>query len=249
MHTGFLAWLIAAGAVTLAEMGDKTQLLSMAFATRFGPWKVMAGVLLATLANHGLAVWLGSTISRIPGLSIWIQGLAALSFIFFGLWTLRGEDGEEEEKSNGSFGPVLTVAIAFFVGELGDKTQLTTMALAARFPATPLWVLAGTTTGMLIANGLGIVVGLVLCRRIPERTVRRISAAAFILFGFLATGQMLLVELALVLPLSLLILLVLALITGFTARRFLTTDSAQEPVSELAEAACRLKDPMEATDQ
>ncbi|WKY45123.1 TMEM165/GDT1 family protein [Eubacteriaceae bacterium ES2] len=189
MNTGIIAFLFAVGAVVLAEMGDKTQLLAMAFATRFKAGKVMMGVFIATVFNHALAVVVGNYITRFDSAQVYIQGIASLSFIFFGLWTIRGDKLEGEENRTTRFGPVITVAIAFFIAEMGDKTQLATIALATQFPDTPVWVLIGTTTGMLIADAIGIIIGVVLCRKIPERTVKLISAGAFMLFGFIGTYQ------------------------------------------------------------
>lgn len=189
MYTGFIAFLVAVGAVVLAEMGDKTQLLAMAFATKYQAGKVMMGVFIATVFNHALAVAVGNYITRFEGAQIWIQGIASLSFIFFGLWTIRGDKLDGEENRTTRFGPVITVAVAFFIAEMGDKTQLATIALATKFPENALGVLVGTTTGMLIADAIGIIIGVVLCKKIPERTVKLVSAGAFMLFGFIGTYQ------------------------------------------------------------
>jgi putative Ca2+/H+ antiporter (TMEM165/GDT1 family) len=212
-----LVFLFAAGAVTLAEMGDKTQLLAMAFASKYKASKVLIGVFIATVLNHGLAVAAGNYITRWEGAQVWIQGIAALSFIFFGLWTIRGDklDGEDKKKSN--FGPIITVAIAFFIAELGDKTQLATIALAAKFPTSPVAILIGTTTGMIIADGIGIIIGVVMGKKIPERTVKLISAAAFILFGFIGCYQVGAIMLGMALPMIIGILAVIAAITALAA--------------------------------
>lgn len=186
---GLSALLFSLGAVVLAEMGDKTQLLAMAFATKYKAVKVLIGVFVATILNHALAVAVGNLLTRFSTAQIWIQGIAALSFIFFGLWTIRGDKLEGEENRTTKFGAIITVALAFFLAEMGDKTQLTTIALATRFPTSPIWILAGTTTGMLIADGIGIFVGVVLCKKIPERKVKLISAAVFIFFGLLGSYQ------------------------------------------------------------
>ncbi|NPV89989.1 MAG: TMEM165/GDT1 family protein [Firmicutes bacterium] len=168
--------------VVLAEMGDKTQLLGMAFATRFKAMTVLAGVLVATLANHFLAVSLGDYLTTIIPL-VYIQIAASISFVLFGLWTIRGDSLEGEDKKD-YFNPFWTVTIAFFIAEMGDKTQLTSIALAAKYHS--LWfVLAGTTLGMMISNIIGIIVGVVLGKKIPERIVKVFSAAIFILFGYL----------------------------------------------------------------
>ncbi len=168
--------------VVLAEMGDKTQLLAMAFATRYPAKTVLAGVLAATLLNHLLAVVLGSFLTDFIPMST-IQIAASLSFIFFGLWTLRGDELEGEDKKY-KFSPFWTVAVAFFFAEMGDKTQLATVALAAKYQSIlPIWM--GTTAGMMVADAFGIIVGVVLGKRIPERFVKWFAAVIFILFGFI----------------------------------------------------------------
>ncbi|MGL5207441.1 MAG: TMEM165/GDT1 family protein [Acidaminococcaceae bacterium] len=189
MYLDFITFLFSAGAVVLAEMGDKTQLLAMAFATKYKASKVMLGVFIATIFNHALAVAVGNYITRFQSAETWIQGIASLSFIFFGLWTIRGDKLEGEENRVSKYGAVATVTIAFFIAEMGDKTQLATIALATKFPESPFWLLVGTTTGMLIADAIGIVAGIVMCKKIPERTIKLVSAAAFILFGFIGSYQ------------------------------------------------------------
>jgi putative Ca2+/H+ antiporter (TMEM165/GDT1 family) len=170
--------------VVLAEMGDKTQLLAMAFATRFPAKAVLWGVLVATILNHALAVAVGTYIGGSLNLQM-VQLVAAASFILFGLWTIRGDTLNNEHKRKMVFGPIVTVAIAFFIAEMGDKTQLATVALAAKYE-NPLATLLGTTTGMMIADGLGIYVGVVAGRKIPERIVKWVSAWIFILFGLIS---------------------------------------------------------------
>jgi Ca2+/H+ antiporter, TMEM165/GDT1 family len=113
-----------------------------------------------------------------------VQIIAAASFILFGLWTIRGDTLDGEDKKPSKFGPITTVAIAFFIAEMGDKTQLATVALAAKYPS-PLATLMGTTTGMMIADGLGIYVGVLAGRKISERLVKWISAMIFIIFGYI----------------------------------------------------------------
>jgi putative Ca2+/H+ antiporter (TMEM165/GDT1 family) len=166
--------------VVLAEMGDKTQLLAMAFATRFPAKTVLAGVLVATLLNHLLAVVVGSWLTTIVPLDT-IQVAASASFILFGLWTLRGDRLEGEDKKY-KFSPFWTVAVAFFFAEMGDKTQLATVALAAKYQSIiPIWM--GTTAGMMVADAFGIIVGVVLGKKIPERFVKWFAAVIFIIFG------------------------------------------------------------------
>jgi Ca2+/H+ antiporter, TMEM165/GDT1 family len=169
--------------VVLAEMGDKTQLLAMAFATRYRAYKVLIAVFLATLANHSLAVVVGHFLTVVIPMDI-ISLAAAVSFIVFGLWTIRGDSLKGEEKRESRFGPVATVAVAFFLAEMGDKTQLATISLAVEYQ-NMFNVLMGTTLGMVIADTVGIVVGIVLCKRIPERIIKWISAGVFVLFGFI----------------------------------------------------------------
>lgn len=174
------AFLTSLAIVFLAEMGDKTQLLSMAFATRFRWQTVMLGVLVATASNHLFAVYVGNYLTSIIPL-IYIKISASASFILFGLWTIRGDKLEDEDKRF-NFSPFWTVTAAFFLAEMGDKTQLATVALAAEFnTVVPVWV--GTTTGMLIADGVGIVVGILLHKKIPEKQIKWLVALVFIAFG------------------------------------------------------------------
>jgi putative Ca2+/H+ antiporter (TMEM165/GDT1 family) len=166
--------------VVLAEMGDKTQLLAMALASRFRWQVVLWGVFAATAVNHMAAVLAGKYLTVLVPMET-IRIAAAASFVLFGLWTVRG-DTLEGEESRFSFSPFWTVFAAFFVAETGDKTQLATIALAADFGTVwPVW--AGTTSAMVVADAFGILVGVVLCRRIPERTIKWFSALIFIVFG------------------------------------------------------------------
>jgi len=177
--TAFFASLLF---VVLAEMGDKTQLLAMAFATRYNPYKVLLAVFLATIVNHALAVVVGRFLTTVIPMDV-ISLVAALSFIVFGLWTIRGDTLDGEDKKVSRFGPVLTVGIAFFLAEMGDKTQLTTVSLAVEYQ-NMIQVLMGTTLGMVVADAIGIIVGVVLAKHIPENVIRWISASIFVLFGF-----------------------------------------------------------------
>jgi putative Ca2+/H+ antiporter (TMEM165/GDT1 family) len=227
-YPNFIAFLFSAFAVVLAEMGDKTQLLAMAFATRYSATKVLTGVCIATILNHALAVAVGNYITSFDSARVWIQGLASLSFIFFGLWTIRGDHLEGEENRTTRFGAVATVAIAFFIAEMGDKTQLATIALAARFQANPLGVLTGTTTGMIIADGIGIIVGVVMCKKIPERTVKLISAGAFIFFGLLGSWQVMKGEMHLANGAIVVIMAVLCAVTAVAATYLVRKDRSVE---------------------
>lgn len=175
--TAFLTSLMI---VVLAEMGDKTQLLAMAFASRFRWQTVMWGVFAATAANHLFAVLVGNYLTSIIPLTT-IKIAASASFIFFGLWTIRGDTLDDEDKRF-NFSPFWTITVAFFIAEMGDKTQLATVALAAEFNTIlPVWI--GTTTGMLIADGIGIIAGIVLHKKIPEKQIKWFAALVFIAFG------------------------------------------------------------------
>ncbi len=174
------AFFTSLAIVVLAEMGDKTQLLAMSLAARFRWQTVMLGVLAATAANHLFAVSLGNYLTNIVPLQ-YIRILASASFIVFGLWTIRGDTLGDEDKGF-NFGPFWTVTVAFFLAEMGDKTQLATVALAAEFNTViPVWV--GTTTGMMIADAVGIIAGIVLHKKIPEKHIKWIAALVFIGFG------------------------------------------------------------------
>ena len=175
--TAFLASLIF---VVLAEMGDKTQLLAMAFACRYRWRTVMWAVFWATAVNHLLAASAGKYLAAIIPMGH-IKIAASASFIIFGLWTIRGDSLHGEDKRF-NFSPFWTVAIAFFIAEMGDKTQLATIALAVQFN-TILNVWMGTTLGMLVSNAVGIIVGIIMGKNIPEKFMKWFSALIFIAFG------------------------------------------------------------------
>jgi putative Ca2+/H+ antiporter (TMEM165/GDT1 family) len=180
--------------VVLAEMGDKTQLLAMAFATRYSAHKVLLAVFLATLVNHALAVVAGHFLTTVIPISI-ISFVAACSFIVFGLWTIRGDKLEGEDKKESRLGPILTVGIAFFLAEMGDKTQLATISLAVKYQ-NMINVLMGTTLGMVIADAFGIVIGVVMRKHIPDKTIKWISAIIFMVFGFVGVYKVLTLRLS-----------------------------------------------------
>lgn len=173
--------------VAISEMGDKTQLLAFSLAARFkSPWAIMAGILTATVFNHALASSLGSWVSaHVPARVM--AGLLAAAFIGFGLWTLK-PDSFEGKDTHGGRGAYLTTVVLFFLAEMGDKTQLATMALAAKFGSV-VWVTAGTTLGMLASDGLAVFVGEKLAERISMTWVRRVAAGLFFLFGILSAFQ------------------------------------------------------------
>lgn len=175
--------LVSTGIVALAEIGDKTQLLAFILAARFKkPVPIILGILAATVINHGLAGMLGAWITENvePEVLRWILGL---SFIGMAIWTMIPDRIEEEEiqiaKRLSIFGATL---ITFFLAEMGDKTQIATIALAAHY-ASPFWVIVGTTLGMLIADVLAVFIGDRFASRIPMRLVHLIAAGIFILLG------------------------------------------------------------------
>jgi putative Ca2+/H+ antiporter (TMEM165/GDT1 family) len=179
------ALLIPTGVVALAEIGDKTQLLAFILAARFRkPWPIIAGILCATLVNHGLAGALGAWITSVlsPDVLRWVLGL---SFIGMAAWTLIPDKIEEEEmqvaKRLGVFGATL---ITFFLAEMGDKTQVATIALAAHY-ASALLVVIGTTLGMLIADVPAVFVGDRFGSKIPMKLVHSIAAGIFATLGVL----------------------------------------------------------------
>lgn len=167
--------------VALAEIGDKTQLLSFVLAAKLRrPYAIMAGILVATLANHALAgslgLWLASLVA--PQTLNWIVGL---SFVGFGLWTLKPDSLEGDPRMLGA-GAFATTTIAFFLAEMGDKTQLATVALVARFHDL-VRVVLGTTLGMMAANVPAVIMGEKLAHRVPMKVVRWLAASLFIGLG------------------------------------------------------------------
>jgi len=169
--------------VVVAEMGDKTQLLAMAMASKYKVGQVMLGVLIATIFNHALAVLAGTYLSAVIPMQT-VEIVAAVAFLAFGLWTLRGDKIDEDGEKKHKFGPVVTVAIAFFIAEMGDKTQLMTITIAAE-SAQPLFILMGTTTGMLIADGIGILGGAWMAKHIPDIYIKWVAGMVFMFFGAL----------------------------------------------------------------
>ncbi len=167
--------------VAASEMGDKTQLLALALASRYRrPWVVMAGILVATLANHTLAAGAGSWISAHVPARVMAGALAA-TFVGFGVWTLVPDTLDEGAEAP-RFGPFVTTVVLFFLAEMADKTQLATVALAAEFRSVGL-VTLGTTLGMLASDGLAVFLGDRLAARVPMKVLRGVAAALFFAFG------------------------------------------------------------------
>lgn len=168
--------------IFIAEMGDKTQLMAMAFTTRFKASQVILAISAATILNNLIAVAAGSLISGVFSINI-IKIASFVLFILFGLWTLAGNEEEEgDSKVKKVFiNPFFTVAILFFISEFGDKTQIAAMTLAMNRP--PVYVLIGASLGMICANLIGIAVGVFMGKTIPSHIIRWVSAGLFILIG------------------------------------------------------------------
>ena len=180
------AFLVSTSIVALAEMGDKTQLLALVLAARFRkPWPIVWGIFVATVVNHALAGAAGAWITTMIGQQVlrWVLGV---SFIAMAVWMLipdKLDDGDTGEGPRwGVFG---TTVVAFFLAEMGDKTQIATVMLAAQYSGW-LWVVAGTTLGMMLANAPVVWLGEHITRRIPLRTVHVVSAGIFLVLGILA---------------------------------------------------------------
>jgi Ca2+/H+ antiporter, TMEM165/GDT1 family len=178
------AFLVATGVVALAEIGDKTQLLALVLAAKYRkPVPIILGILVATLVNHALAGAAGAWISAWvgPDAMRWILGL---SFIAMAAWTLVPDkyDDDQEQAAAPRFGVFGTTLVAFFLLEMGDKTQIATVALAARYDSL-IGVVAGTTLGMMLANVPAVLLGEVAAKKLPMHIVHRIAAAIFLVLG------------------------------------------------------------------
>ena len=207
------AFLVATILITLAELGDKTQLLALVLATRYKVGQVLIGIFVATLLVHLMSTLVGQVIGNFIPRAV-LSWVAGVLFVGFGVWTLRGDSVDEDDAPEPRFGPVLTTGVAFFLAEIGDKTQIMTMTIAADpgaalrtfggfarawLPAAAaqpsraatFWgVWMGSTLGMVIADGLAILIGAVLGKRLPERLITRVSGVIFILFGVaMVVGQ------------------------------------------------------------
>ena len=178
------AFILSFGVIFLAELGDKSQLMALAFATRFPALPVLVAISLATLIVHLASVALGATVALALPTNV-ISVVAGIAFLIFAAWTLRGDKlGEEDEEranrpSTGSM--ILTVGTAFFLAELGDKTMLATVTLATNHEVIGTWL--GSTAGMVAADAIAIGVGKVLGTRLPERAIRIAATVAFVVFG------------------------------------------------------------------
>lgn len=174
--------------IFIAEMGDKTQILAMAFATKYDIKKVLLGIFIGVVLNHGIAVILGSAFSSlIPANTM--QIIAGIAFVLFAFWSLKfSEESDVQKVKKAKYGPTVTVALAFFIGELGDKTQLTAITLAAS-SSYPALVLIGTVLGMVITGAIGIFIGIKLGSKVPEFFIKLGAAIVFFIVGFVKLYQ------------------------------------------------------------
>ena len=183
------AFFLSFGVIFLAELGDKSQLMAMAFATRYRPLTVLAAVTVATLIVHAGSVLLGAAVAlALPTQAI--QVAAGVAFLVFAAWTIRGDElGEAEQgraKRTGRWAMV-TIGTAFFLAELGDKTMLATITLATTEEPIGTWL--GSTAGMVAADAIAIAIGALMGARLPERAIKVFAAGAFVLFGVILIAQ------------------------------------------------------------
>ncbi|WP_067968986.1 TMEM165/GDT1 family protein [Nocardiopsis trehalosi] len=189
--TAFLAGLVFSSfAVFIAEMGDKTQLVAMSLASRYRALTVILGITAATAVVHIASV----VIAEVLGAALptdWITLVAGVAFLFFGAWTLRGDemtDKDEERAASRRIRSVfITVFTVFLIAELGDKTMLTTIAIGTQYDWLPVWI--GSTAGMVAADAIAIAIGAVLGKKLPENAIRIGAAALFFLAGAVMVGQ------------------------------------------------------------
>ncbi len=182
------ALLTSTAVVALAEIGDKTQLLAILLATRFKrPWPVIAGILVATLANHFLAALVGEQVALLLD-GVWFRYLIAASFVAMAIWTLIPDKIDDLDEKPAKFGAFVTTVIAFFLVEMGDKTQIATIALGARFHEV-VPVMLGTTLGMMLANVPAVFLGNELIKRVSLKAVRTVAALLFLVIGLWLFAQ------------------------------------------------------------
>lgn len=185
------AFLISTAVIFVAELGDKSQLMAMTFATRYRARDVLIGISIATLITHlasvGIGFWIGDAFAQYQGP---IAIAAGIAFFIFALWTLRGDeltDDEAQKVRNSTGAAILAVGVAFFLAELGDKTMLATITLAVREDWLGTWI--GSTVGMVAADALAIGVGALLGRKLPEKVIQYGAAAAFAIFGLVLVAE------------------------------------------------------------
>lgn len=185
----FEAFAVSTGVVALGEIGDKTQLLALLLAARWRqPKPIIAGILVATLANHALAAWLGAWLTSVVD-PAWMRWILGGSFLAVALWMLVPDEVDASASHGpGRLGVFGITVVAFFLAEMGDKTQLATIAMAAHY-ANPVWVVIGTTLGMLIADVPAVFVGDRFAAKIPMKLVHRVAAGIFAVMGLLVLLQ------------------------------------------------------------
>lgn len=177
-------FLIALSLVFIAEMGDRTQLLVLALATKYRARIVFVGAVIATFFLHLAAAIVGKAAGHALPL-FWLYLLGGISFIIFGLWSLREPEDEEEENPKARFGPLFTVMAAFVLAEFGDKSTFLTLTLASQPGSTFTAIWVGSSLGMIIADAIAIGVGKVVGKRLPERLIRYAAGAIFIVIGII----------------------------------------------------------------
>jgi len=187
------SFALSFGLIFLAELGDKSQLVALWFATRYHWAIVILGVTIATLTVHLASTAIGATVSDLLPEAV-VLGIVGVSFFAFALWGLRGDtlDDNERRQATTTLGALMTVSTAFFLSELGDKTQLATLSIASeRSDFVGVWL--GSTAGMVAADALAIVVGVAMGKRLPERVVAVVAAVLFAVFGMIAIVRAILV--------------------------------------------------------
>jgi putative Ca2+/H+ antiporter (TMEM165/GDT1 family) len=178
------AFLVSLTSIAVAEMGDRTQLLSLVLAARYRrPWPILAGILLATLASHTAAGIVGRWLGRFLNAGT-LDIAVGVSMLAMALWTLKPDNLQDDGGQMRDSGVLVTTLVAFFVAEMGDKTQIATLALAAAYPSL-VAVIAGTTCGMLLANGPVVFLGKAFANRLPLRAIHLGAAALFAVLGVL----------------------------------------------------------------
>lgn len=181
-HFPLMTAAVSTGTVALAEIGDKTQLLALLLAARFRkPWPIVGGILFATVLNHALAAWFGTLVAQWLNPEV-LRWVVAISFLAVAAWTLKPDKLDDEDGALPARGAFIATTIAFFLAEIGDKTQVATVLLAAKYH--PYWeVVAGTTLGMLLANVPVVLLGSRLADRLPLKTARTVAALVFLALG------------------------------------------------------------------
>lgn len=182
--TSFAALTISFGMIFINEMGDKSQLIAMAFATKYKLYKVITGIFLACILLNSIAVFFGTLLANFSYLESYINFISAILFLLFCVLTLKGENGRTEKVAKPSSMPqILLIFVPFFLSEIGDKTQIVTVTLSARFNTSWFFVFLGSTLGMIFADSIGIFFGKVLHKKVPSNVLNIVSASLFLFFG------------------------------------------------------------------